>query len=365
MTGTQRLCDPRGICRGGDLAELASDTGIQHTATDAEGELRKLRMGFLMEVEKRKGIARAELEVEMESQMQSKNFEIARLLDRLHYYKAVNHEMSQWNQEIDSVPASSSAWPNLGPHRGSPHYLSRGDSEILRRSLLSYMDFVSIGGKNTNDLFSRLSPPIGASASSQKVGMPPVAGNAGLHLHHHPPHMRFSDRQLDGALGFPSLPRAVSGKSERGGRLELLALEERIGNVNTGLTEENISKCMKQKIYVTEDGQLLKPFFSVSKSTRMEMISPHMDKTQSMETREKVGQEVEEVFNKRGIARAELEVEMESQMQSKNFEIARLLDRLHYYKAVNHEMSQRNQESIDKYVMDMEDKDADKKAVDL
>lgn len=36
---------------------------------------------------------------------------------------------------------------------------------------------------------------------------------------------------------------------------ELLALEERIGNVNTGLTEENISKCMKQKIYVTEDGQ--------------------------------------------------------------------------------------------------------------
>ncbi|GJY40335.1 hypothetical protein Tco_0427605 [Tanacetum coccineum] len=38
---------------------------------------------------------------------------------------------------------------------------------------------------------------------------------------------------------------------------ELLALEERIGNVNTRLTEENISKCMKQKIYVTEDGQPL------------------------------------------------------------------------------------------------------------
>ncbi|GKE52932.1 hypothetical protein Tco_1488088, partial [Tanacetum coccineum] len=39
---------------------------------------------------------------------------------------------------------------------------------------------------------------------------------------------------------------------------ELLALEERIGNVNTGLTEENISMCMKQNIYVTEDGQPLK-----------------------------------------------------------------------------------------------------------
>ncbi|GJR10776.1 hypothetical protein Tco_0793428 [Tanacetum coccineum] len=38
---------------------------------------------------------------------------------------------------------------------------------------------------------------------------------------------------------------------------ELLALEERIGNVNTGLTKENVFKCMKQKIYVTEDGQPL------------------------------------------------------------------------------------------------------------
>lgn len=36
---------------------------------------------------------------------------------------------------------------------------------------------------------------------------------------------------------------------------ELLALEERIGNVNTGLTEENISSCMKLKTYVTMTGQ--------------------------------------------------------------------------------------------------------------
>lgn len=31
---------------------------------------------------------------------------------------------------------------------------------------------------------------------------------------------------------------------------ELLALEERIGNVNTGLTEETICKHLKQKTYV-------------------------------------------------------------------------------------------------------------------
>ncbi|GMJ08770.1 hypothetical protein like AT3G50910 [Hibiscus trionum] len=49
----------------------------------------------------------------------------------------------------------------------------------------------------------------------------------------------------------------------------------------------------------------------------------------------------------RGIARAEMGMEMESQIKSKNFEIARMLDRIHYYEAVNREMSQRNQEAIE------------------
>lgn len=50
----------------------------------------------------------------------------------------------------------------------------------------------------------------------------------------------------------------------------------------------------------------------------------------------------------RGIGRAEVETEMEVQLEAKNFEIARLLDRLHYYETVNHEMSQRNQEAVGK-----------------
>ncbi|KDP21746.1 hypothetical protein JCGZ_03376 [Jatropha curcas] len=49
----------------------------------------------------------------------------------------------------------------------------------------------------------------------------------------------------------------------------------------------------------------------------------------------------------RGIARAEAEMEKEAQIEAKNFEIARLLDRLHYYEAVNREMSQRNQEVVE------------------
>lgn len=50
----------------------------------------------------------------------------------------------------------------------------------------------------------------------------------------------------------------------------------------------------------------------------------------------------------RGIARAEVEMEMEAQIASKNFEIARLLERLHFYEMVNQEMSQRNQEAVGK-----------------
>lgn len=48
----------------------------------------------------------------------------------------------------------------------------------------------------------------------------------------------------------------------------------------------------------------------------------------------------------RGMAKAEVEMEMESMLETKNFEITRLSDRLHYYEAVNREMSQRNQEAI-------------------
>lgn len=49
----------------------------------------------------------------------------------------------------------------------------------------------------------------------------------------------------------------------------------------------------------------------------------------------------------RGAARAEVEMEMEAQIESKNFEIARLCDRLHFYEVVNREMYQRNQDALE------------------
>ncbi|XP_057787325.1 uncharacterized protein LOC131004643 [Salvia miltiorrhiza] len=49
----------------------------------------------------------------------------------------------------------------------------------------------------------------------------------------------------------------------------------------------------------------------------------------------------------RGVAKAEVEMEMEAQIELKNSEIARLWDRLHYFEAVNQEMSHRNQEVVE------------------
>ncbi|XP_061342360.1 uncharacterized protein LOC133288578 [Gastrolobium bilobum] len=143
--------------------ELSSDSATQNSTYDVEAELREMRLSLLMEIEKRKqteeslnnvrrqwesirqglylagivlpadltavaegeqlnsdpvedlcqqidvvrfisnaigrGTARAEVEMEMEAQLESKNFEIARLLERLHYYETMNREMSQRNQE--------------------------------------------------------------------------------------------------------------------------------------------------------------------------------------------------------------------------------------------------------------------------
>ncbi|KAF7850166.1 hypothetical protein BT93_L5787 [Corymbia citriodora subsp. variegata] len=141
--------------------ELSSEGGAQSSLRDLEEELRGIRLSLLMEIEKRKqaeetlsnmqsnwqrirqqlslagltlpadlslesdqlnveaaeqlnqqvqlarfvaeaigrGMAKAEADMEMEAQLEAKNFEIARLCDRLHYYEAVNHEMSQRNQE--------------------------------------------------------------------------------------------------------------------------------------------------------------------------------------------------------------------------------------------------------------------------
>lgn len=202
-----------------------------------------------------------------------------------------------------SGPIPTSAAPNSVPPRGSPHYHPRRLSAFLRRSLLSASDS-DVGGGSNSHLFPRIPPAL----STSELGIPIPANSQG---NHHQPHSRSSvlvGRQLDGAFGFPYLSRTMTGGSEGRGRLvseirnvldlmrrgeplrfedlmildqsvfygiadihdrhrdmrldidnmsyeELLALEERIGNVNTGLAEETIVKRLKPKVYVAETGQ--------------------------------------------------------------------------------------------------------------
>ncbi|KAD2805856.1 hypothetical protein R6Q59_029140 [Mikania micrantha] len=197
------------------------------------------------------------------------------------------------------VASTSNPMPNVGPHRGSSVFSSRRHAEILRRALLSSIESEAGdgggGGRNSN-LLPRIPLPVGASASSsQESGIPRVIGITGRHPHHHLPQMTHR-------------ARTVAGGSERRGRLvsemrnvldllrrgeglrfedvmflrqsvfygvadvpdryrdmrldidnmsyeELLALEERIGNVNTGLTEDNIMKHLKQNTYTSVASQ--------------------------------------------------------------------------------------------------------------
>ena len=159
---SQRLATPVGEFYDA-WDELSTDSGMQSSVNNIESELSEIRLSLLMEIEKRKqteealeqmqihwqrlreqmaqvglfvpidptastnnmnlseelrcqleiarfvsdslgrGMAKAEVEMEMESMLETKNFEITRLSDRLHYYEAVNREMSQRNQEAIEV----------------------------------------------------------------------------------------------------------------------------------------------------------------------------------------------------------------------------------------------------------------------
>lgn len=81
------------------LQSLACDSGEQPNIDPAEELCRQVVITRAVADSVARGCARAEVELEMEPQIEAKNFEITRLWDRLQYYEAANREMSQRNQE--------------------------------------------------------------------------------------------------------------------------------------------------------------------------------------------------------------------------------------------------------------------------
>ncbi|KAM0968379.1 hypothetical protein FF1_016803 [Malus domestica] len=191
-------------------------------------------------------------------------------------------------------PAAAPTW--VPPHNSHPQF-PRRLSEYVRRSLFSASGSEP-GSQGTNYLPMRSGP-----ASSPEVGSSSGTGNQGHHQSH-PRSASWMERHGDGGLGLPYSLRTLAaaggegssrlvseicnvlGLMRRGESLrfedvmildqsvlfgvadihdrhrdmrldvdnmsyeELLALEERIGNVNTGLSEETISKRLKHKKYV-------------------------------------------------------------------------------------------------------------------
>ncbi|XP_074302768.1 uncharacterized protein LOC141634533 [Silene latifolia] len=90
-----------GVILPADLA--VSGEGSQSDVSLTEDICRQIHLARFVSESIGRGIARAEVEAKMEAQLEVKNFEIARLFDRLHYYETMNREMSQMNQEAVEI----------------------------------------------------------------------------------------------------------------------------------------------------------------------------------------------------------------------------------------------------------------------
>ncbi|KAG9443303.1 hypothetical protein H6P81_014643 [Aristolochia fimbriata] len=114
--------------------------------------------------------------------------------------------------------------------------------------------------------------------------------------------------------------------------------------------EEMLSNMQKQWLKMSQKlslvGLTLPPSEAIFPGVKVEeqsnTISPAEDLSQQVVITRFVANAVG-----RAASRAEVELEMDSQIAAKNFEINRLSDRLRYYEAVNREMSQRNQQAVE------------------
>ncbi|XP_062222278.1 uncharacterized protein LOC133921431 [Phragmites australis] len=123
-------------------------------------------------------------------------------------------------------------------------------------------------------------------------------------------------------------------------RLSLLMEIERRKQAEEAL--ENWQKEWKKLSHYLSFVALSLPSPSIAENTGGSSMDPGAELCQQITISQLVAAAIAQ-----GLARAEVEVEMETVIAAKNFEIARLSDRVQYYEAANREMSQRNQEAIE------------------
>ncbi|KAK4747094.1 hypothetical protein SAY87_026131 [Trapa incisa] len=103
---------------------------------------------------------------------------------------------------------------------------------------------------------------------------------------------------------------------------------------------ENMQNCWRR---LREQLSLVGFYLTADQTIRTEQIG--VDSAKELSQQVYTAPFVSKVVG-RGIAKAKVEAVMEVQYKTKNFEIARLWDRLHFYEAVNHKMFHRNQEDV-------------------
>ncbi|KAJ7953033.1 Netrin receptor DCC [Quillaja saponaria] len=143
--------------------------------------------------------------------------------------------------------------------------------------------------------------------------------------------------------------------SEGGSQTSIYDVEAELREIRLGLlmevekrkqAEEALNKMSSQWERIRQRLSHVGLTFPADPTTAVESIQLNSDPVEDLCEQVNVARFVTDIIG-RGTARAEVEMEMEAQIESKNFEIARLLDRLHFYETVNQEMSQRNQEAVE------------------
>lgn len=213
---------------------------------------------------------------------------------------SVPGNVASTSRTASSSGANQTAAPSWASHPSSSLNYPRRYSELVRRSLLT-----SLGPESGEPSSNHSSLPAGPPASPEVVLSAGIANP--VHHRSFPRSASWLERQGDTVLGVPQSLRSLAAASEGRSRLyvseirnvlnmmrrgeglrfedvmildhsgflgvaehdrhrdmrldvdnmsyeELLALEERIGNVNTGLTEETILKRLKQRKFSITPG---------------------------------------------------------------------------------------------------------------
>lgn len=209
--------------------------------------------------------------------------------------------------------------------------------ELIVQTRKSDCAELSLNGSELDDFFD---PQESMSAKSNTDGE--GSSRVDRSLSHSTPLAEFYDawEELSSESGPQPPPRDVEAELREMRLSLLMEIEKR------KQAEEVLDSMRTQWLKIREQLALVGITLPADPVAQTEAEQLHLDLAEELSRQLYIVQFVSSAIG-RGTAKAEVEMEMEARIESKNFDIARLCDKLQYYEAVNREMSQRNQETIE------------------